>query len=234
VRGQTLNVTVDVANKGARNATDVTLRVGLPAALDPLANGTPSECAVASPGLVCHLGTLASGTSKQLRLGLSAQQSGQAAVRLSARGAEADVNIADNDHNVSIVVSEENKPPVVVTTVVTTTTPERPGVTTVVTTTVAVRRGVVKFGTARADQLRGTAYADMLDGRAGRDHLFGFAGSDVLFGGPGRDKIDAQAGNDTIYARDKSRDIVGCGPGRDTVTADKIDKLTNCEKVSRR
>jgi hypothetical protein len=234
VRGQTLNITAEVANKGARNATDVTLRVGLPAALDPLANGTPSECAVASPGLVCHLGTLASGASKQLRLGLSAQQSGQAAVRLSARAVEPDVNIADNDHNVSIVVSEENKPPVVVTTVVTTTVP-RTGVTTVVTTTVPVRRGgVVKRGTARADQLRGTAYADMLDGRAGRDHLFGFAGNDVLFGGPGKDTIDAHAGNDTIYARDKTRDTVHCGPGRDTVTADKTDRLTKCEKVSRR
>ena len=56
----------------------------------------------------------------------------------------------------------------------------------------------------------------------------------ILFGGPGKDTIDAHAGNDTIYARDKTRDIVRCGPGRDTVTADKTDKLTNCEKVSRR
>jgi hypothetical protein len=218
VRGQTLNLTVAVANKGARAATDVTLRVGLPAVLDPLAGGTPSECAVASPGLVCRLGTLTSGASKQLRLSVSAQQPGQAAVRLSARALEPDLNIADNDLNVSIVVTEENKPPVVVTTVVTTTVPVRLG-------------GVVKRGTARADQLRGTAYADRLDGRAGPDHLFGYAGNDVLIGGPGKDTIDAHTGNDTIRARDKTRDIVRCGPGRDTVTADKIDKLTNCEKV---
>jgi Ca2+-binding RTX toxin-like protein len=201
--------------------------------LDPLANGTPSECAVASPGLLCRLGTLTSGTSKELRLGLSAQQSGQAGVRLSARGAEADVNITDNDLNVAIVVTEEDKPPVVVTTVVTTTTPGQPGVTTVVTTTVPARRGVVKRGTAKADKLRGTAYADVLDGRAGRDHLFGYAGNDVLIGGPGKDTIDAHKGNDTIYAGDKTRDVIHCGPGRDTVTADKIDKLTNCEGVSR-
>jgi uncharacterized repeat protein (TIGR01451 family) len=204
VRGQTLSLTVAVANKGARAATNVTLRVGLPAVLDPLAGETPSECAIASPGLLCHLGTLTSGASKQLRLGVSAQQPGQAEVRLSARGLEADVNITDNDLNVAIVVTE------------------------------FVQQGVKKRGTAKADQLRGTAYADMLDGRAGRDHLFGYAGNDILIGGPGKDIIDAHTGNDTIYARDKTRDVVRCGPGRDTVTADKIDRLTNCEKVSRR
>jgi hypothetical protein len=235
VRGQTLNLTVAIANKGARNATDVTLRVGLPAVLDPLANGTPSECAVASPGLVCRLGTLTSGTSRQLRLGVSAQQPGQAVVRLSARSVEPDVNNTDNDDNVAIVVTAEDKPPVVVTTVVTTTVHTSTGVvTTVVTTTVPARKGVVKRGTAKADQLRGTAYADILDGRAGPDHLFGYAGNDILIGGPGKDKIDAHTGNDTIHARDKTRDVVRCGPGRDTVTADKTDRLTNCEKVSRR
>ena len=227
VRGQALNLTVAVANKGARNATNVTLRVGLPALLDPLAGGTPSECAVASPGLVCRLGTLTSGSSKQLRLGVSAQQAGHAAVRLSARALEADVNLADNDLNVSVVVTEEDKPPPEKTT-------STVAVTTVVTTTVPARKGVVKRGTAKADQLRGTAYADRLDGRAGPDHLFGYAGNDILIGGPGKDTIDAHTGNDTIYARDKTRDIVRCGPGRDTVTADKTDRLTKCEKVSRR
>jgi Ca2+-binding RTX toxin-like protein len=206
VRGQTLTLAVAVANKGARNATDVTLRVGLPAVLAPLANGTPSECAIANPGLLCRLGTLTSGTSKQLRLGMSAQAPGKAGVRLSARGLEADVNITDNDLNVDIVVTEKK----------------------------VVPKGVKKRGTAKADKLRGTAYADMLDGRAGPDHLFGYAGNDTLIGGPGKDKIDADTGNDTIRARDKTRDIVRCGPGRDTITADKIDTLTNCEKVSRR
>jgi Ca2+-binding RTX toxin-like protein len=207
VRGHTLNLTVEVANKGARTATNVTLRVGLPAVLDPLAGETPSECAVASPGFLCRLGTLTSGASRQLRLGASAQQPGNAGVRLSARGQEADVNITDNDLNVDIVVTEEDK---------------------------VVPKGVKKRGTAKADQLRGTAYADRLDGRAGPDHLFGYAGNDILIGGPGKDEIDAHTGNDTIHARDKTRDIVRCGPGRDTVTADKIDRLTNCEKVSRR
>ena len=206
-RGQTLNLAVAVANNGARDATDVTLRVGLPAVLAPLAGGTPSECDIADPGLLCRLGNLSSGTSRQLRLGVRAQQTGRAEVALSARGLEADVNIADNDVNVAIVVTEE--------------------VTDVPT-------GIRKRGTAKADRLRGSAYADVLDGRAGPDRLFGYAGNDILVGGLGKDMIKAGRGNDTIRAREKTRDIVRCGPGTDTVTADKVDALTNCENVSRR
>jgi Ca2+-binding RTX toxin-like protein len=209
-RGQRLNIRVAVANSGARDATDVTLRLGLPAALTPLAGGTPSECASADPGLLCRLGTLKSSTSRELLLGVSAQQAGQFAASLSARGLEADVNMADNDLTVAIVVGEA--------------TSQGEG----------VRTGVRRNGTAKGDLLRGTAYADVLDGRAGPDRLFGYAGKDVLTGGLGKDTIDAGKGNDTIRARDKTRDVVRCGAGTDTVTADKVDVLANCEKVSRR
>jgi uncharacterized repeat protein (TIGR01451 family) len=204
MRGETLDLTATVVNNGARSATNVTLRVALPAELAPLASGTPSECDVASPGLLCRLGTLTSGTTKRVLIGVSAQQPGQTQVRLSARGLEADVNIGDNDATVPIVVTK------------------------------VVPKGVNKHGTAKADRLRGTAYADVLDGRGGPDHLFGYAGSDILIGGLGNDTIDAGKGNDTIRARDKTRDVVRCGLGTDTVTADRVDVLTNCEKVSRR
>jgi Ca2+-binding RTX toxin-like protein len=205
-RRRTMNLAVAVANRGAQNATDVTLRVGLPAVLSPLAGGTPSECAVSGPALLCRLGNLSSGTNRQLQLGVRAQQTGRAEVPLSARGLEADVNIDDNDVNVAIVVTEE----------------------------VDVPTGIRKRGTAKADRLLGSAYADVLEGRAGRDHLFGYAGNDILVGGLGKDVIEAGRGNDTIRAREKTRDIVRCGPGTDTVTADKVDALTNCENVSRR
>jgi hypothetical protein len=47
--------------------------------------------------------------------------------------------------------------------------------------------------------------------------------------------IRGSSGNDRISARDRARDNVNCGSGRDRVTADRIDKVAaNCERVSRR
>lgn len=214
-RGQTVTLPIAIKNNGARDATDVTLRVGLQAVLAPLAGRTPSECAIADPGLLCRLGTLSSGASKQLRLGVSTPQVGKAEMSLSARGLEADVNIADNDLTVAIDVTDPDNGPVGVDDKV-------------------VSKGIKKRGTAKADTLRGTAYADVLDGRSGPDRIFGYAGNDILTGGLGKDTINAGKGNDTLRARDETRDVLRCGPGTDTVKADKIDALANCEKVSRR
>jgi hypothetical protein len=44
-------------------------------------------------------------------------------------------------------------------------------------------------------------------------------------GGPGRDRI---------LAKDGTRESVDCGPGRDTVVADRKDRLRRCERVKRR
>ena len=120
-------------------------------------------------------------------------------------------------------------------------------------------KGIKRRGTAKADTLRGTPYADVLDGRAGADRIFGYAGSDILIGGAGKDSIDAGKGadrifgnagsdivvggtgkdtidagkgNDTIRARDRTRDVILCRPGTDTVIADKADVLTAARRSS--
>jgi hypothetical protein len=49
--------------------------------------------------------------------------------------------------------------------------------------------------------------------------------------GLGHDVVSAGAGNDHISAHDGARDIVRCGPGIDRVVADKVDVLTDCERV---
>ncbi|MGZ6708429.1 MAG: calcium-binding protein [Solirubrobacteraceae bacterium] len=98
-------------------------------------------------------------------------------------------------------------------------------------------------GDAGADRLSGGAGADVLRGGAGNDQLFGGLGNDLLDGGPGndvlsgglgRDHVIAGAGSDRINVHDGQRDVVNCGPGRDTVTADRKDVLRNCERVTRR
>lgn len=90
-----------------------------------------------------------------------------------------------------------------------------------------------------SDDLRGGSGNDTLHGGNGNDTLSGESGNDVLNGGSGNDTIDAAkgldsvkagSGNDTIKAKDGKRETIDCGAGRDTVTADRTDKLKGCER----
>lgn len=51
--------------------------------------------------------------------------------------------------------------------------------------------------------------------------------------GLGPRTIHAGAGNDAISAANGVRDVVDCGAGLDTVTADRSDVLRGCEYVTR-
>jgi Ca2+-binding RTX toxin-like protein len=79
------------------------------------------------------------------------------------------------------------------------------------------------YGEGGDDTLRGEAGIDKLAGGAGADRLVGGAGPDVHDGGPGRDRIDA---------RDKLREAIWCGPGKDRAQADKADRPDSCERVA--
>lgn len=74
------------------------------------------------------------------------------------------------------------------------------------------------------DHLVGTPRSDALDGALGDDVLVGGPGDDLLDGGPGRDRVRAGRGDDEVAGSgDFDRfspelgDVIGCGPGRDTV-----------------
>ncbi len=80
----------------------------------------------------------------------------------------------------------------------------------------------------------GGARGDRLRGRLGTALVCGFEGSDRLTGGPGRDRLLGGDGDDTIDARGGGFDVVGCGPGSDTVRADRADYVgVDCEQVRR-
>lgn len=64
--------------------------------------------------------------------------------------------------------------------------------------------------------IAGTGEADVIEGTS-------------LWG----DVIRAGAGDDRIHAGDRHTDRIDCGPGRDTVWADRTDKLSGCETVHR-
>jgi Ca2+-binding RTX toxin-like protein len=101
------------------------------------------------------------------------------------------------------------------------------------------------------DNLDGSKGKDRLKGQKGDDVLTGGDGDDVLIGGPGKDKLNGGRGNDSlignagkdsliggpgndkINARDGVAELVKCGPGKDKVRADRKDRLSGCESVSR-
>lgn len=76
-------------------------------------------------------------------------------------------------------------------------------------------------------------------GGPGNDYLVGNRGPNRLVGGGGQDTLLGGPGSDRLLARDRSRDEVGCGAGRDTAVLDGRDnararRADRCERVGRR
>jgi Ca2+-binding RTX toxin-like protein len=89
-------------------------------------------------------------------------------------------------------------------------------------------------GGAGNDVITGSAGDDTLRGDAGHDRILGGGGADDITGGTGRDRINAGAGRDLIKVHDTARDTVSCGTGRDRVNTDRRDRVSGCERISRR
>ncbi len=89
-------------------------------------------------------------------------------------------------------------------------------------------------GRSGNDLVAGGSGNDRIAGGAGNDRLAGDSGKDRLAGGSGNDRIKGGAGNDRIRARDRRRDRIDCGRGRDLVVADRRDRVRRCERVRRR
>lgn len=89
-------------------------------------------------------------------------------------------------------------------------------------------------GGSGADRITGGSGKDDLSGGAGRDSLDGGGGADHLTGNGGVDRFDGGAGNDVIRARDRRRETIRCGSGRDRAIVDRSDRVRGCERVSRR
>jgi hypothetical protein len=74
---------------------------------------------------------------------------------------------------------------------------------------------------------------DVVEGGPGRDRIQTGAGWDLVRAGPGADRVYAGRSRDVVDAADGERDVVDCGPGRDSVLADRFDRLVSCEGVRR-
>ena len=211
--GDRLDLTLTVANKGG-------LAQGVAATVSPSANVTISGSAAsrgsgcgAGPPFVCDLDFL--GPPGSIRLAVTVTGPGPVVISASARARQADTNPADNDATLRIEPAAVLSP-----------SPPSGGAKSATRT--------MRRGTARRDTLRGTDGPDSLFGLGGRDVLYGLSGPDTLVGGTGVDRLFGGAGNDTILARDRARDTIACGSGRDVVRADPTDRVArDCERVIR-
>jgi Ca2+-binding RTX toxin-like protein len=92
----------------------------------------------------------------------------------------------------------------------------------------------VLIGGPGKDRLSGGAGKDELRGGPGNDTLLGGSGADRLFGDAGRDLLDGQTGRDKLYAKDRQRDVVDGGAGKDWARVDRrLDRRHGVERVSR-
>ncbi|CAN5799484.1 hypothetical protein BH24ACT25_BH24ACT25_05630 [soil metagenome] len=83
------------------------------------------------------------------------------------------------------------------------------------------------------DALKGNRQDNTLIGRGGDDRLVGRGGRDTIVAFEGRDVVRAGRGRDHVLSASGSRTAVDCGPGFDSVSAERGDRLENCERVTR-
>jgi Ca2+-binding RTX toxin-like protein len=90
----------------------------------------------------------------------------------------------------------------------------------------------VLYGDGGNDTIYGGNRGDRLVGGAGDDRLYGQRGDDLLYGGAGHDRLEGGAGFDGFFARDRRRDVLVGGPGRDRARVDRrLDRRTGIERL---
>ncbi len=87
-------------------------------------------------------------------------------------------------------------------------------------------------GGGGADVIRALAGHDAIRGGSGADRLDGGGGNDRLSGGAGADRLVGRSGRDFLDARDRTRDLISGGPGRDRALFDR--RLDVVRAVERR
>ena len=89
-------------------------------------------------------------------------------------------------------------------------------------------------GSRGRDRINGGGGTDRLAGSSSPDRISGDAGNDRIDGGSANDVLKGNSGSDRIIGR-SGRDRISCGGGRDTVIADRSDRVArDCERVVRR
>lgn len=94
--------------------------------------------------------------------------------------------------------------------------------------------GGFTHGGAGDDLIRGGDGFNISLGRDGRDTILAGRDRDIIEGGAGADELRSGAQRDFVLARDRARDRVDCGPGRDRLASyDLPDGHHSCERRDR-
>ena len=223
--------TVVAGNAGKDDAAGTTLAVNLPgSATITSVSSSQGSCSTAGLSVNCAFGTIGRDAQATVLVVARAPASGTMTSTATATAPIVDPNPGNNSATVTATV---------------------PGGTPPASPPLACSNAI--RGTQKANKLRGTGAGDTMKGLGGNDVLRGFGGDDCLNGGRGNDRVIAGPGGDrliggkgrdtmlggggpdVIKARDGQRDMIKCGPGQDTVLADKSDRVAkDCEKVRRR
>ena len=225
VRAGVVNHSPNLAGRGVR--AEIVLLAGATLLGAPAVDTGPG--CVGTATLDCFLDYLAPAKTSYVRFSINVGSAGTKVISIRATMSGVDANLANNSGALTLDVKA---PPAAAPAPVPPRTP----------TTVVSPKNLT--GTSKANTLRGGSAADRLSGLGGNDRLFGLGGNDRLLGGSGNDRLVGGSGrdvllggsgNDTIEARDKTRDTIDCGTGRDIVIADRIDTVArNCDVVRRR
>jgi Tol biopolymer transport system component len=92
------------------------------------------------------------------------------------------------------------------------------------------RRPCVVHGTSQADVIHGTSRGDVVLAGRGADRVYGGGGPDVIVGGLGPDRLFGEGGGDEFGARDRTRDYVLGGLGKDAGWFDYVDVRSTLER----
>jgi uncharacterized repeat protein (TIGR01451 family) len=221
--------TVVAKNAGQDDAADTTLAVNLPGSA-AITSVSPSQGSCSTTGLSvnCAFGTLDRGAQATVLVVARAPGSGTMTSTATVTAPIVDSNPANNSATVTATVPGTDSPPPAACS----------------NSIRGDNKGNALRGTGTGDTikglggndvLRGLGGDDCLNGGRGNDRVLAGPGSDRLIGGKGRDTLRGAGGPDTIKARDGQRDVIKCGPGKDAVVADTIDRVAkDCEKVRRR
>jgi Ca2+-binding RTX toxin-like protein len=200
--------TLTVLNQGNETGSAVTLDQPAPGDVSLVASNPSQGTCTSTNGIHCDLGALAPGATVTVAVNVKAGgRPGNTTLSAHVFAPEPDGDPFDND--------------------------ARPGVSVFPCTILGTAGPDTLYGTPGRDTICGRFGNDTIYGGAGNDVIYGGEGADLIYGGKGRDTIYGGGGNDVILARDGERDVIDCGPEKDTAVVDRIDVVSHCRTVYR-
>ena len=173
--------TIQAANTGANDATDVIVTDVLPNQVGYVsATATSGSCTRQQSTVTCNLGTVDAGVTATVTIAVKATKSGTASNTAALSTTVTDANAANDQETETTVINKKAKGP----------GKGKKAKPSCAAPTIA--------GTAGADVLTGTRRADVIRAFAGNDRVYSLGGKDLVCADRGADIVNAGDGADTV------------------------------------